>query len=555
LLDMATVTVERGASAPASGSFASYRSRSRKQLSSHTSIVLPKKSPVLRVRSEAFFRSLQTMPPELEVERHNFIALSQDEWDTPPADFQGNVWKDKAGVLYNGTWKNGEFFGEAKWPDGTKSVGKLVKGQATGNCVRTLPDGTKLSCTFVNGRPEGPGVEVRPDGSHLRCEWSNGFANGHGVETRADGSVFTIRFENGRANGSGMVEWPDGSRLNGMWHKDLLHGTATITTATGDVYKSAWKSGTPYGVTVITTRDGKRIMAQLQNGRTQMKQLHRASALMLGVWDEVSEGGSSKEEGTSGHWLTLKLEVENFDLGLHMTPDGVVYGVDVGSPAARAQLREGDIIGSVDMTPVGYGSSAIDLLRVCASSTRTIVSLDVWRGPKGSLPSKWQYEEIDLPPVAHHMEELGFTISHGGAVLSVDPNSSAYEASLRQGDLIVEVDSVLLGVNGLDAWKLWDESDNPGIRVLIVARRVGSPSRQSERSPSRLSERSRSEQASEELSEASSRAEQTGGATARTQESQSILAQASPTAMLMRALASRSSPSSADSFWPDLPEL
>ena len=54
---------------------------------------------------------------QLNLESQNFWALHpENDWEVPPATFTGNQWKDKDGVYYVGTWKNGTFFGEVPPP-------------------------------------------------------------------------------------------------------------------------------------------------------------------------------------------------------------------------------------------------------------------------------------------------------------------------------------------------------------------------------------------------------------------------------------------------------
>jgi S1-C subfamily serine protease len=150
-----------------------------------------------------------------------------------------------------------------------------------------------------------------------------------------------------------------------------------------------------------------------------------------------------------------------------------IVQVTPDSPADQADLREGDLILTVDGAPVGEGNPDLTA-RIIQHEPGDTVELRVQRGdrqlelevtlgaqavfegrplfplPPGEFPMLpwWHHppEEWPLPPEGEWPRERPYLGVHvrqleeGAQVLAVVPESPAVEAGLREGDLILAVD-------------------------------------------------------------------------------------------------------------------
>jgi serine protease Do len=146
-------------------------------------------------------------------------------------------------------------------------------------------------------------------------------------------------------------------------------------------------------------------------------------------------------------------------LGLEGSEGVIVADVTSGSPAAKAGLKRGDVILTVDGKPVG---DTIGLRNVIArSAPGTSVNLGIVRdgkrmdvtAPLGERPNDGKSAELggdenrapgklgltvqDLTPDI--ASQLGYDDERGALVSAVEQGSAADEAGLRRGDLILAV--------------------------------------------------------------------------------------------------------------------
>ncbi|MFQ6009220.1 MAG: PDZ domain-containing protein, partial [Candidatus Zixiibacteriota bacterium] len=160
-------------------------------------------------------------------------------------------------------------------------------------------------------------------------------------------------------------------------------------------------------------------------------------------------------------WLGVSIQDVNDQIadamGLEETKGALVGDVVPDSPAEKAGFRPGDIIVTMDSRSIKNTAQ----LRSAVASTApgTKVEFQVLRDNRrltltvelGELPS-----EIAQFPTGGDIEELlGFSVSmftddladrygidnrlKGVVVISIDPNSKAYQAGVREGDLIRSV--------------------------------------------------------------------------------------------------------------------
>lgn len=141
---------------------------------------------------------------------------------------------------------------------------------------------------------------------------------------------------------------------------------------------------------------------------------------------------------------------------LKMGQGAVVAQVIEGSPAARAGVRAGDIVLAVNGQPVRSanelrnaigmmrrGSTAqLDLLRE-GRPLKLSVKIEAIAGQRATAeqdksPSASRLEGVDLGPIAPDHPLSGQ--EQGVQVYAVDPDSAAWRAGLREGDVILSID-------------------------------------------------------------------------------------------------------------------
>jgi S1-C subfamily serine protease len=143
-------------------------------------------------------------------------------------------------------------------------------------------------------------------------------------------------------------------------------------------------------------------------------------------------------------------------LGLHDVRGALVSAVDPDSPAARAGVERGDVIVSVDGSPVQDGNSLRN--RIAATRPGTTVALGLRRDAQdktvgvklAELPSAQARAEKAAPesgrlgltvrPVSpDEARGLGLAGKSGLLVAEVDPSGPAADAGIRPGDVIEQV--------------------------------------------------------------------------------------------------------------------
>ena len=168
-------------------------------------------------------------------------------------------------------------------------------------------------------------------------------------------------------------------------------------------------------------------------------------------------------------------------LGLPKAQGALVAGVDKASPAAKADIKSGDVILRFDGQPVAVMR---DLPRMAAETPiGKTVPVVVWRDGKEKRVEITVSEMKDAVPVqalpnappaeriaAREIPLLGVTVAEitpdlrrkfhltknaaGLVVLSVAPNSDAAGKGLRTGDLLVELDrKAVTGFKTLEMWE------------------------------------------------------------------------------------------------------
>jgi serine protease Do len=154
-------------------------------------------------------------------------------------------------------------------------------------------------------------------------------------------------------------------------------------------------------------------------------------------------------------WLGVQIQPVTADiaesLGLEKAQGALISDVTTGSPALKAGLKSGDTILKVDGTEV---SNARDLAKVIARiAPGKVVELAIIRDGKpqtvsvtlATMPTDPKMASAPMvEPKKDSLTTYGLEVAPaddgaGVKVLKVDPNSSAAERGVKEGDVILEV--------------------------------------------------------------------------------------------------------------------
>ncbi len=169
----------------------------------------------------------------------------------------------------------------------------------------------------------------------------------------------------------------------------------------------------------------------------------------------------------------------------------LVSGVEPGSPAARAGLRQGDVIVSVDGEKLADNNAlrnriagtrpgskvAVEVLRDGRSQTLYATldaqKADATKRSSGSDASDAQGFGMTVQPLTPDVaRELELTGRREGVVIrEIDPDGAAAMSGLQPGDVIVQVNGKAVTSSSELKAALGDSSDRPAL--LLVARKAG----------------------------------------------------------------------------------
>jgi serine protease Do len=176
-------------------------------------------------------------------------------------------------------------------------------------------------------------------------------------------------------------------------------------------------------------------------------------------------------------------------LKLGNTKGALVGDVVKGGPADKAGVKRGDVIvgfgakeikesrdlpSVVAATPVGK-EVPLHVIRDGKTLTLTLKVSRLESGEKGeeqeqkTSQSKWGLGLEDL--TASTARRMGLKGDHGVVVVGVQPGSPAEEASVKQGDIILEVNRQ--GVNTVDDVKQMAEKSKDRDSILLLVERNG----------------------------------------------------------------------------------
>ena len=183
------------------------------------------------------------------------------------------------------------------------------------------------------------------------------------------------------------------------------------------------------------------------------------SSMAKAVSDQLASSGTVRRSklGVTVQGLSPDLAAS---LGLSDQHGALVSGVEPGGPAAKAGLKQGDVVVALNGTPV----TDANLLRnrIAASTPGTSVALEVLRdGRRQTIDARLvqrESETASVTPAALDDEGgsgVGITVSpvtgqlarelelprgaSGLVITDVDPSGAAASAGLRPGDLIKSV--------------------------------------------------------------------------------------------------------------------
>jgi len=173
-------------------------------------------------------------------------------------------------------------------------------------------------------------------------------------------------------------------------------------------------------------------------------------------------------------------------MGVDMNRGALVARVFPNSSAEEAGIVEGDVIVNVNETPVADAAdlrNAVGLMRVGETADLTIVRggsemtiAAIIKAREEIQTASADVPEIEVlagPSLAGATfgpidPMLGYPDDVTGAqVMAVDPNSEAFRAGLREGDVVTEINRE--PINGTD--DLMDKADDAGEKLLLHVRR------------------------------------------------------------------------------------
>lgn len=191
-------------------------------------------------------------------------------------------------------------------------------------------------------------------------------------------------------------------------------------------------------------------------------------------------------------WLGVSIQPVTDEIaasfGLKKAAGALVNEVVPGSPAARAGIRQGDIIVGIDgrevrdvqqlqrlvaETPVGKQVE----VRVIREKKEVRLSMKLGSAesaearqarPEEAAPAVWLGMTVGELPREMRMRGLG-----GVAVTTVDPEGTAAEAGIRPGDVIVSVNRITVG-NLAEYSRVITEAGKKGSALLLIKRGTAS---------------------------------------------------------------------------------
>ena len=134
-------------------------------------------------------------------------------------------------------------------------------------------------------------------------------------------------------------------------------------------------------------------------------------------------------------------------LGLTSTKGALISGIEPGSPAEKAGIKQGDVITAYNGKPVADNNQLRN--SVAATTPGTSVPVEVLRNGRterlqatvGELAA--QRDRTSQPSLERTEGRYGMTVesdTKGLVVVQVDPSGPAAESGIREGDVIVKVD-------------------------------------------------------------------------------------------------------------------
>jgi serine protease Do len=173
-------------------------------------------------------------------------------------------------------------------------------------------------------------------------------------------------------------------------------------------------------------------------------------------------------------------------LGLEKNQGALVSSVVEGSPAAQAGVQAGDVIVEFAGERIDDSSKlpAIVARTEVGKNVNLTVVRDKKRMPLSVKIAELKEEEVvasapqsgNLGMTVQNMtpelaKTLGLTRAEGVVITSVEPQSTAAEAGLQRGDVILEVDRKKIG-NAAELRKTLDQA-KPGANLLFLIQRGG----------------------------------------------------------------------------------
>jgi serine protease Do len=188
-------------------------------------------------------------------------------------------------------------------------------------------------------------------------------------------------------------------------------------------------------------------------------------------------------------WIGVQIQPVTADiadsLGLKQAQGALVAEPQEGSPAAKAGIKSGDVIVSLNGEPIRDARTLAR--RISSLAPHSSAKLGVWRNGKeeqlslvlGELPKDRQArastEERDVP--GSDLPRLGLSLapassvggsgSQGVAVTNVDPDGAAAAHGFKTGDVILDVAGQVVNAPA-DVRKAMNDAKAAGRRTVLM---------------------------------------------------------------------------------------
>ena len=196
---------------------------------------------------------------------------------------KGKMTYKRAGMVYEGEWKNGLYYGKGKktYGNGDWYKGGWKDGYQHGQGKYTYAHGSVYEGEFKNRARHGQGKMIYKNGDVYKGNWNCNKEHGQGTLHKKNGFIFTGitrdkkligKFfypnrcifigviEKGKhfstREGPGQMIYPEKDWYSGEWKDRKKHGWGKYKDCKGDIYEGEWREDQKEGWFKVTRKNG-----------------------------------------------------------------------------------------------------------------------------------------------------------------------------------------------------------------------------------------------------------------------------------------------------------